>query len=46
MSNKLTSAANPAKGQFLLYQAEDGELKIDVRFESEPVWLTQHQIAH
>lgn len=35
----------PAKGQFLIYQAEDGELKIDVRFENESVWLTQQQIV-
>lgn len=35
----------PAQGQFLLYQAEDGKLKIDVRFEGETVWLTQAQMA-
>ncbi len=29
-----------AKVQFLLYLAEDGELKIDVRFEDDSVWLT------
>lgn len=45
MVNKITETAAPAKGQFLLYQAEDGELKIDVRFENESVWLTQQQIA-
>ena len=31
----------PSKGQFLVYQAEDGELKPDVRFEDESVRLTQ-----
>lgn len=35
----------PAKGQFLVYQAEDGKLKIDVRFEEESVWLTQQHMA-
>ena len=30
-----------AKGQFLVYQAEDGKLKLDVRLEDENVWLTQ-----
>jgi hypothetical protein len=30
-----------AKGQFLIYQAEDGKLKLDVRFEDGSVWLTQ-----
>ncbi len=32
-------------GQFLVYQAEDGKLKIDVRFEGETVWLTQQHMA-
>lgn len=46
MSNKVPEAEQaPAKGQFLLYRAEDGELKIDVRFENETVWLTQQQLA-
>lgn len=45
MSNELTEVNDPTKGQFLIYQAEDGELKIDVRFENESVWLTQQQIA-
>jgi hypothetical protein len=31
----------PSKGQFLVYRAEDGQLKIDVRLENETVWLTQ-----
>lgn len=30
-----------AKGQFLIYQAEDGTLKLDVRLENETVWLSQ-----
>lgn len=31
--------------QFLVYQTEDGKLKIDVRFERETVWLSQQQMA-
>ena len=31
----------PSKGQFLVYQADDGTLKLDVRLEDETVWLTQ-----
>ena len=31
--------------QFLVYQTEDGKLKIDVRFEGETVWLTQQRMA-
>lgn len=33
------------KGQFLVYQAEDGKLKLDVRLEGETVWLTQPRMA-
>ena len=35
----------PPGGQFLVYQAEDGKLKIDVRLEGETVWLTQQHMA-
>lgn len=35
----------PPGGQFLVYQTEDGQLKIDVRFEGETVWLTQQHMA-
>jgi hypothetical protein len=29
----------PSKGQFLVYQTEDGQVKIDVRLEGETAWL-------
>ena len=35
----------PRKSQFLVYQAENGAIKIDVRFEDETVWLTQQLMA-
>ena len=35
----------PAKGQFLVYQAEDGQVKIDVRLHGETAWLTQAHMA-
>jgi hypothetical protein len=35
----------PEKSQFLIYQTEDGRVKIDVRFEDETVWLTQQMMA-
>ena len=35
----------PPGGQFLVYQSEDGKLKLDVRFEGETVWLTQQHMA-
>ena len=31
--------------KFIIYQTEDGQTQIDVRLESETVWLTQQQIA-
>ena len=31
--------------EVILYQAEDGETRIDVRFEEETVWLSQGQMA-
>jgi len=44
MSELNPSAPTPG-GQFLVYQAADGKLKIDVRFEGETVWLTQLHMA-
>jgi hypothetical protein len=35
----------PPGGQFLVYQTEDGRLKLEVRIEGETVWLTQAQLA-
>ncbi len=35
----------PAKGQFLIYQAENGQVKIDVRLQGETAWLTQAHMA-
>ena len=35
----------PGKGQFLVYPAEDGQTKIEVRLENETVWLTQQHMA-
>ena len=38
-------ASPPPGGQFLIYQTEDGKLKLEVRFEGETVWLTQQHMA-
>lgn len=32
---------NENKSELIIYQAEDGKIKIDVRFQNETVWLTQ-----
>ena len=31
--------------ELLIYQTEDGQTKIDVKFEDETVWLTQAQLC-
>lgn len=33
------------KSELLLYQTEDGQIKIDVRLEDETVWLTIDQMS-
>ncbi|VFM96191.1 MAG: Uncharacterized conserved protein [Candidatus Kentron sp. G] len=35
----------PPAGELLLYQTDDGEVKLDVRLEGETLWLTQQQLA-
>ena len=35
----------PSQGDIIIYQTEDGNTKIDVRFENETVWLTQAQLV-
>lgn len=37
--------SEPPASHFLIYEAEDGAIKIDVRFEGETVWLTQQLMA-
>jgi len=32
-------------GQIIIYQTENGETKLDVRFENETVWLSQMQLC-
>ena len=36
---------NEPNGQIAIYQTEDGQTQIDVRFEQESVWLTQRQMS-
>ena len=43
--SKKSGTPPPSGGQFLIYQTEDGKLKIDVRFEGETVWLSQAHMA-
>ena len=47
MSKETVTINSPdsGKGQFLVYEAEDGRVKIDVRLSDETVWLTQQLMA-
>ena len=48
MSGKIIDIGNqllPAKSQFLLYQTEDGQTRIEVRLQDETVWMTQAAMA-
>lgn len=36
---------DPKKGEILLYQYEDGRIKLDVRLERETLWMTQGDMA-
>ena len=35
----------PEKSEFLLYQSEDGSVKLEVRLQNETIWLTQQMMA-
>ena len=43
--SKSSKPSPPSCGQFLVYQTQDGKLKLDVRFQGESVWLTQQHMA-
>ncbi len=45
MTGNLPSPDPDGAGEFILYQTEDGQTRIDVRMEQETVWLTQRQMA-
>lgn len=44
MNNGKTDLENN-QGEIIIYQSEDGDTKIDVRFVDETVWLTQAQLC-
>jgi hypothetical protein len=33
------------QGEMLIYQSEDGQVKLDIRLEDETLWLTQQKMA-
>ena len=36
---------NENKGEIIIYQSDDGGIRLDVKLEDETVWLTQEQMA-
>jgi hypothetical protein len=45
MSEPTPQLPAPYGGEFLLYQAADGQTRIEVRFSGETVWLSLNQMA-
>ena len=45
MADTKDLALEENQGNIVIYQTEDGDTKIDVRFVDESVWLTQQQMA-
>ncbi len=45
MADKMNFVSDENQGDIVIYQTEDGDTKIDVRFVDETVWLTQQQMA-
>lgn len=45
MADKDTLSTNENQGEIVIYQNDDGDTKIDVRFVDETVWLTQAQLC-
>jgi len=43
INDKLQNESEPA--EFLLYQTEDGQTRLEVRLQEEAVWLTQKRMA-
>jgi len=41
----MNNEPNPSDSQLLIYQSPSGDIKLDVRLESETVWLTQAHMA-
>lgn len=45
MAEKIKDDLNITDSEIIIYQTEDGQTKIDVKFEDETVWLTQAQLC-
>lgn len=45
MDDKKMDPIDASQGEIVIYQSENGDTRIDVRFVDETVWLTQQQMA-
>jgi len=45
MKSDSQSSSTPSGGEVLLYEAPDGQVRVDVRLERETVWLSLTQMA-
>ena len=45
MCDENLPAEQPPEGEFLLYQTEDGQSRIECRFAGETIWLSQKAVA-
>ena len=41
----MTKSVTPPLGQFILFETDEGQTKVECRFETETLWLTQNLIA-
>lgn len=41
----MTNNVTPPLGQFILFETDEGQTKVECRFETETLWLTQNLIA-
>ena len=42
----MSAEPNQPAGEVLLYQTQDGQTRVECRFEDDTIWLTQAQIAN
>jgi hypothetical protein len=45
MSGENLPAEQPPEGEFLLYQTEDGQTRVECQFADETIWLSQSNMA-
>ncbi len=41
----MSSAENPSEGELILYQTQEGTVRIEVLYEAETFWLNQRTEA-